>query len=115
MKTSPVPQTISKSTSRAKPFRSSTGAKERTSAYVTLPGRNGDSFPASMTAASRRHRMYQRRYYLIRRLRGMGYRIETERRCIHTPYSSVNEIPPPDRYYVRQLLKLGFQQELTLF
>lgn len=45
----------------------------------------------------------------------MGYRIETEKRSIQTPYTSVNDIPPPDRYYVRQLLKLGFQQELTFF
>lgn len=82
---------------------------------MTLPGRNGDSFPTSLTRAGRKRQVQQRRYYFIRKLRAMGYRIETEKRSIQTPYTSVNDIPPPDRYYVRQLLKLGFQQELTFF
>jgi hypothetical protein len=77
--------------------------------------KNGGFSANNLSRANRRKRTQQRRYYLIRRLREMGYRINTEKRSIQSNYNNVNDIPPPDRYYVRQLLKLGFQQELLLF
>lgn len=114
MKTYPVHPTTLKSTYGAKRSPSSTREKVISGSGIA-PVKNGGCLGSSLSRVSRKRKIQQRRYYFIRKLRKMGYQIDTEMRCIHTPYTSVNDIPPPDRYYVRQLLKLGFQQELTFF
>jgi hypothetical protein len=77
--------------------------------------KNGDFSNKSTSLAAKKKKVQHRRYYLIRRLRKLGYRIETKERSIVTNYSSLSDIPIPDIYYIRQLLKLGFQQEFPLF
>ncbi|MBD3630490.1 hypothetical protein [Cyclobacterium sp.] len=114
MKISPAQPTTSKNTFGTKLSPSST-RETITSVSGMAPAKNGGFSANSLTRAGRKRKIQQRRYYFIRKLREMGYQIETERRSIQTPYTTVNEIPLPDRYYVRQLLKLGFQQELTFF
>lgn len=54
-------------------------------------------------------------YYHARVLRKMGYLVDTKTRIINTSFSNINQIPKPDRYYVRQLLKQGFNHQLSLF
>ncbi|WP_162343196.1 hypothetical protein [Cyclobacterium salsum] len=114
MKTSLAHPTTLKSTFGTKPSPLST-RETCTSVSGMAPERNGDYSEASLSRAGRKQKIRQRRYYFIRKLREIGYQIHTEKRSIQTPYTSVNDIPPPERYYVRQLLKLGFQQELTFF
>lgn len=88
-----------------------------TDTYVsrTELAKNGDFSSTNMSPADKKRKLRNRRYYLIGRLRRSGYRIYTERRTIVTNFHNLNEIPTPDRFYIRQLLKLGFQQEYSLF
>lgn len=43
------------------------------------------------------------------------YPIDGKALTIELPYSKLSEVPVPDRYYVRQLIKLGYQVQLSLF
>ncbi len=43
------------------------------------------------------------------------YRIDGKALTIELPYTKLSEVPVPDRYYVRQLIKLGYQVQLSLF
>jgi hypothetical protein len=57
------------------------------------------------------HLIHVLRHKLKRR-----YVVDNLRREIDiTPFTSFDEIPVPDRYYVRQLAKTGFSIQLTLF
>lgn len=61
-----------------------------------------------------KRRMQQRRHYLVKRLRHK-FKINSNTRTIELQVVSVEDIEPPERYYVRQLLKTGYQSQLTLF
>lgn len=76
--------------------------------------KNGDSSMGNSPFAHRLYKLRNRRYYLVKRLKDRYY-VDTRSLTISTPFHSVNEIPTPDRYYVRQLLKTGFTHQLTLF
>ncbi|SDM39835.1 hypothetical protein [Pedobacter antarcticus] len=54
------------------------------------------------------------RYYLHKRLKGK-YKINSEQRAIDLPYAKFNEVPTGDRYYIGQLIKLGYNVQLKLF
>lgn len=50
-----------------------------------------------------------------RRMIKHKYRIDGKTLTIQLPYTKLSEVPVPDRYYVRQLIKLGYQVQLSLF
>lgn len=57
---------------------------------------------------------HTRRYYLHRVLRSQ-FKIDAENREIDiTPYRSAADIPVPYRWYVGQLIKLGYNAQLKL-
>ncbi|MFY0628661.1 MAG: hypothetical protein JXR07_20375 [Reichenbachiella sp.] len=55
-----------------------------------------------------------RRSYLKNRLK-KNFEIDTKNRTIILESSDLEDIKPPDRYYVRALLKTGYQCQLSLF
>ena len=114
MKTYPAQPTTSRNTSGTLSLQLSIMG---TDTYVSMTelAKNGDFLSNSMSPADKKRKLRNRRYYLIGRLRRSGYQIYTERLTIMTGFHDLNDIPTPDRYYVRQLLKLGFQQEYSLF
>lgn len=58
---------------------------------------------------------HNRRYYLHRIVK-QKFQIDTISRQVDIrPYDSFNEIPVPERYYVGQLIKLGYNIQLKLF
>lgn len=58
---------------------------------------------------------HTRRYYVHRVLKN-HFRIDAEKREVDiSPYSSAAEIPIPYRWYVGQLIKLGYNIQLKLF
>lgn len=61
-----------------------------------------------------KNKLQNRRYYLRERLKGR-FAINTADRSIKIPFASVDAIPIGDRYYVRQLLKMGYNCQLELF
>ncbi|MDB5149204.1 MAG: hypothetical protein JWQ57_3224 [Mucilaginibacter sp.] len=57
----------------------------------------------------------KRRYYLHRRLDPARYKINAVKWTIEVPYPSFENIPVPDRYYVKQLHDIGYQVQFNLF
>ena len=57
---------------------------------------------------------HNRRYYLHQQLKGK-YQVDGRHRTIHLPYARFSDIPIPDRYYVGQLIRLGYNIQLNLF
>ena len=67
-----------------------------------------------MTAKKRKY--HRRRYYLHNKARKYGIRINVVNRSLDiSPYTSFNEFPVPGRYYLGQLLKLGYNLQHKLF
>lgn len=54
-------------------------------------------------------------YYTARKLKAKGYQVDTANRSFDLPFTSINEVPVGDRYYVRQLIRLGFNHQLKMF
>ena len=54
-----------------------------------------------------------RRYYLHKKLKGK-YEIDGVLRTIDVPYKRFKDIPKPDRFYVGQLLKLGYNMQFKI-
>tara|TARA_R110002074_G_scaffold8606_1_gene35168 strand:- start:30 stop:371 length:342 start_codon:yes stop_codon:yes gene_type:complete len=113
MKTSPALPDTSKKTSGTKAFRSSIPISNTTESAIRRM-KNGASLQGSLSPRERKRKTYKKRYYLATRLRGK-YKVDLASLTIYTPYHSVNDIPEPDRYYVRQAIKSGFQHQLSLF
>lgn len=42
-------------------------------------------------------------------------KVDVKNRRIESAYDHIENVPTPCRYYVRQLLKMGFQHQLRLF
>lgn len=55
-----------------------------------------------------------RRYYLHKVLK-KKYNLDGDNRTIEVPHSSFVEIPIGDRYYIGQLIELGYNVQLKLF
>lgn len=58
---------------------------------------------------------HNRRDYLHRVLKERKFNIDVDLRQVDIPYKSFGEIPVPERYYVGQLIKLGYNIQLRLF
>lgn len=56
-----------------------------------------------------------KRSYLKKKLEAYGYRVNVKTRFIDLKEQSINQIPTGPRYYVRQLLRMGFTFQLPLF
>lgn len=66
--------------------------------------------------ASNQHKYHQRRYRLHRMARRHGVKIDVNNRDIDiSPYSSFHDYPVPGRYYIGQLIKLGYTLQYKLF
>lgn len=48
-------------------------------------------------------------------LQKLGVVVNTKEKIIISPYSSLNQVPIPERYYIRQMIRLGFIIQTTLF
>jgi len=57
----------------------------------------------------------QKRYYSARRLAKYGLRVDHRSRTFLFNFSSLAEIPVGPRYYVLQLIRLGYTKQLSLF
>ncbi|WP_042479280.1 hypothetical protein [Solitalea canadensis] len=55
-----------------------------------------------------------KRYYFNRRLKEK-YEINGAKRTIELPFTAFEQIPQPDRYYVGQLIKQGYNVQFKLF
>jgi hypothetical protein len=55
-----------------------------------------------------------RKYYLISRVENT-YPTDVKKRTIEVPYPDFESIPKPDRYYIGQLIKFGFNIQHKLF
>lgn len=53
------------------------------------------------------------RYYYHRRLKGK-YEIDGVLRTIKVSFSCFQEIPTPDRYYIGQLISMGYNMQFNL-
>lgn len=67
-----------------------------------------------MTHQLSKPRLRNRRSYCRRRIKDR-YPVDGRSLTIKLPYTKLSEVPVPDRYYVRQLIKLGYQVQLSLF
>ena len=88
----------------------------------TKTKKNGDSFRVSMPSLLDlkvrqldKTQKQRKRSYLAKKLTDLGYRVDVKMRSIDIQFSSINEVPVGARYYVRQLLRLGFSKQTTLF
>lgn len=84
--------------------------------------KNGGSFPDSTSSLLDRKvwvltkaQKSRRRSYLRGKLEALGYQVNVKFRTIRLKEDSLDEIPIPARYYVHQLLRMGFTKQLTLF
>lgn len=53
--------------------------------------------------------------YHAKKLRELGFTVDVKLRSINTHYSSLDDIPAPARFYVRKLIRLGFNHQYSLF
>jgi hypothetical protein len=60
------------------------------------------------------HELAKKRYYLHRRLKGIFPIDGTKREIDVKHYRSLKEIPVGPRWYVKQLIKLGYNVQLTI-
>lgn len=63
---------------------------------------------------SRKKSLSNRRYYYRKKVESQ-FHVDVNARTIELPTKSIEDISPPHRYYVRQLLKMGYQCQLSLF
>lgn len=56
-----------------------------------------------------------KRSYYARKLAEYGYEVDSKIRTFKFGFTSLNEIPVGPRYYVRQLIRLGYTKQLSLF
>ncbi|MGB4775716.1 MAG: hypothetical protein WBP45_11115 [Daejeonella sp.] len=61
-----------------------------------------------------KEKVQDRRYYLHRKLKGK-YTIDADKRTISVPQQSFEAIPVGDRYYVGQLIQMGYNMQFQLF
>jgi hypothetical protein len=54
-----------------------------------------------------------RRYYLHKQLKGK-YEIDGVNRTIDVPHKRFKDIPVPDRYYIGQLIKMGYNAQFKI-
>ncbi|WP_460513098.1 hypothetical protein [Cyclobacterium sediminis] len=114
MKTFHALQPILKQTSSPSPLELFTKTTITTGSE-TYEMKSGVSLKVSSTSKRRRkQKTYKRRYYLASKLKDK-FQVDMKSLTINTPYSSVEDIPSPERYYVRQALKSGFQHQLSIF
>lgn len=74
--------------------------------------------PSILDQEIRKLRPSQRRtkmYYIARILKKQGYEVDVKNRSFKIPFRSIAEVPVGPRYYVRQLIRLGFNHQLNLF
>lgn len=57
----------------------------------------------------------RKRSYLASKLAAFGYRVDVKMRSIDIEFNDLSEVPVGPRYYVRQLLRIGFSKQTTLF
>lgn len=62
-----------------------------------------------------RSQYHQRRYYLHRVLKNHVRVIVKNREVDIAPYQSISEVPAPYRWYVGELIRLGYIIQLNLF
>ncbi len=67
-----------------------------------------------MKQALQKKKVADKRYYFHRRLKGK-YQIDGAKRTIALPYKAFEEVPIGDRYYIGQLISLGYNIQLNLF
>jgi hypothetical protein len=65
------------------------------------------------TLRNQKTKLYNKRKYNASKLKDK-YELSIAKLSITLPYSALNHVPVPDRYYVRQLIKLGFTVQLSL-
>lgn len=68
----------------------------------------------AMQMARHKRKLRHRRDHCRRMIKDW-YHIDGKSLTIELPFSKLSEVPVPDRYYVRQLIKLGYQVQLSLF
>ncbi|MFC0656966.1 hypothetical protein [Mongoliitalea lutea] len=56
----------------------------------------------------------RRMYYYKTRISHLA-QVNIKERTIQSPFSSLKEVPIPERYYYQQLIKMGFNSQLSLF
>lgn len=56
-----------------------------------------------------------RRRYNARKLAEYGYQVDHQNRAFLFQFSSLSEIPVGPRYYVLQLIRLGYTKQLSIF
>jgi hypothetical protein len=88
----------------------------------TKTKKNGASFRDSMPSVLAleirqltKKQKQAKRSYLKKKLEAFGYRVNVKDRYIDLRQQSLNEIPVGPRFYVRQLLRMGFTFQLPLF
>lgn len=55
------------------------------------------------------------RSYYAKKLTDFGYRVDVKMRSIDIEFNDLSEVPVGPRYYVRQLLRIGFSKQTRLF
>jgi len=55
----------------------------------------------------------KRRYYIHRQLKNK-YPIDPDKMSVDIPYATFEEIPDGDRYWINQLLKIGYNVQIVL-
>lgn len=68
----------------------------------------------ALRLATHQRKLRNRRSHCRRMLKDK-YAIDGKNLTIELPFARLGEVPTPDRYYVRQLLKLGYQIQTSLF
>lgn len=89
-------------------------ASQVTSGSSTNKAKNGASSKPTTSGKSRKAQRYQKAYHFKSKLAHL-VRVDIPNRTIHGPFRSIEEVPTPERYYFRQLIKMGFNSQLSLF
>ena len=80
-----------------------------------MPRRRTDSLLDEQARSLKKSERKNKIYRLARVLKKQGYEVSVLDRAIDLPYSTIEEVPKGPRYYVRQLIRLGFNHQLKLF
>lgn len=79
----------------------------------TSKGKNG-AYSKHLTKSSLKEKRYKKAYWCKGKLAHL-MDVDLVNRTINGPYQKIEEVPVPERYYFRRLIKMGFNAQLSLF
>ena len=79
----------------------------------TKMGKNGGFFK-TLTKWSIKEKRYKKAYYCKTKLAHL-MEVDIQKRTINGPFQKIEDVPVPERYYFRQLIKQGYNAQLSLF